>query len=289
MEHLNNMKRICVLSTDANPGYWFYLPIVAYYWQKFGWEVRCFMTRNVEGECLDMILKTCNDAKLEFICHTIPDIEGVRPNTLAQTVRHFVADVLPRDAYWQVQDIDLIPLKPWEPDLNARTVWGFPEMTGGTFVPVHYTGMTGDKWYDLMGCTGDLKADMERELKRNGRAYKEKWEDYWDTDWDILTQKILPRRDEFTWVPRGMVSLGRHTVPRGRVDRSSIEVGNDNSYSWGATRNQAELIDCHCENHNPSSPEKWKNIKSLLMQVFKEVPAWMDVHATEHYKKYGVH
>lgn len=249
------------------------------------------MTRNVEGECLDMILKTCNDAKLEFICHTIPDIEGVRPNTLAQTVRHFVADVLPRDAYWQVQDIDLIPLKPWEPDLNARTVWGFPEMTGGTFVPVHYTGMTGDKWYDLMGCTGDLKADMERELKRNGRAYKEKWEDYWDTDWDILTQKILPRRKEFTWVERGMVSCGRFTVPKGRIDRCSIEVDPvTNAYSWGATKEQYKKIwvDAHCENHNPSSPEKWKMIRSLLEEVFGEVPEWMDTHAKNHYEKYGV-
>jgi len=182
MEHLNNMKRICVLSTDNNPGYHFYVPIVEHYWNKLGWEVALFKTSDVGDVGVRL------DNTIEYI---IPNIDGVRSNTLAQTVRHFVADVLPRDAYWQVQDIDLIPLKPWEPDLNARTVWGFPEMTGGTFVPVHYTGMTGDKWYDLMGCTGDLKADMEREMKRNGRAYKEKWEDYWDTDWDILTQKVL--------------------------------------------------------------------------------------------------
>jgi len=266
------MQRIVVLSTDNSPGYFFYLPIVEYYWNKFGWDVVVFATEDMT-HAKDNITHYSYDTGLTRNPYTetyeIPSIEGVRPGTCAQTVRHFVADVLPRDAYWMVQDIDLIPLKPWEPDLNARTVWGFPEMTGGTFVPVHYTGMTGDKWYELMGCTGDLKADMEREMKRNGRAYKEKWEDYWDTDWDILTQKILPRKNEFTWVPRGMVSIGRHTVPKGRVDRSSIVVNPvTHVYSWGETRNQPELIDCHCENNNPSSPEKWANIKDLLIQVF---------------------
>ena len=279
------MNRIVVLSTDNHPGYFFYLPIVEYYWNKFGWDVAVFFPEHMPQELFNPFY--CGKNSKVYIT---PDIEGVRPGTCAQTVRHFVADVLPRDAYWMVQDIDLIPLRAWDPDPNARTVWGYPEMTGGQFVPVHYTGMTGDKWYDLMGCTGDLKADMEREMKRNGRAYKEKWEDYWDTDWDILTQKVLPRRNEFTWVPRGMVSLGRHTVPKGRVDRSSIIVDPvTNEYSWGETRNQPELIDAHCENNNPSSPEKWANIKSLLMQVFGEVPNWMDEHTKSHFEKYGVH
>jgi len=278
------MQRIVVLSTDNHPGYFFYLPIVAHYWQHFGWEIAIFETQGIPY--YDYI----QNARY----YPIPEIEGVRPGTCAQTVRHFVADVLPRDAYWMVQDIDLIPLKPWEPDLNARTVWGFPEMTGGTFVPVHYTGMTGDKWYELMGCTGDLKADMEREMKRNGRAYakQEDWEIWWNTDWDILTQKIIPRKNEFTWVPRGMVSCGRFTVPKGRIDRCSIEVDPEtNAYSWGATKEQYKKIwtDAHCENHNPSSPEKWKMIRGLLVEVFGEVPSWMDEHATNHYSKYGVH
>jgi len=272
------MQRIVVLSTDNNPDYFFYLPIVSYYWKKFGWDVVAFITT-------DMIVDEYFAQNIQF--HPIPQIEGVRPGTCAQTVRHFVADVLPRDAYWMVQDIDLIPLNPWNPNLDARTVWGYPEMTGGSFVPVHYTGMTGDKWYELMDCTGDLKADMEREMKANGRAYKEKWEDYWDTDWDILTKKVLTKKVQFNFVPRGMVQCGKFKIPRGRVDRCSIKVAQDGSYSWGETLNQPELIDANCENQNPSSPEKWKMIRALLMQVFVAVPEWMDSHVIQHHAKYG--
>ncbi len=270
------MQRIVVLSTDNNPNYFYYLPIVAYYWQKFGWEVHAFVTEDYAEDWLPGIYY-----------HKIPQIENVRPGTCAQTVRHFAADVLPLNAYIMVNDIDLIPLKPYDPDTNAKTIYGW-ELTGKSFIPVHYTGMMGFDWYKIMDCTGDLKADMEREMKANGRAYKEKWEDYWDTDWDILTKKVLANHSSFRFVERGMVQLGKHKLPKGRVDRSTIEVAKDGSYSWGVSLNQPDLIDCHCENNNPASPEKWAMIKSLLLQVFGEVPLWMDEYTKEFYAKYGI-
>ena len=274
------MKRIAVLSTNGNPDYAFYLPIVTWLWNKFGWEVAVFYTSDAKQMITDW------NAKSTVYTYQIPDIDGVRTGSLAQVVRHFVSNVLPKDAYTMVQDIDLLPLKPYEPDLEKMTIWGW-DLTGYSFIPVHYTGMRGDKWYEFMGCTGDLKADMEREMKANGRAYQEKWEDYWDADWDILTQKVLKNKDKFTFIDRGMVTLGQHATPKGRVDRYSIVVGKDGSYSWGVTLNQPDLIDAHCENHNPSSPEKWANIRALLVQVFGEIPDWMDNYVIEHHKKYG--
>ena len=271
------MKRIAVLSTNNNPDYYFYFPIVEWLWNKFGWEVALFHT----SDCKDITIKS--PTTRAFV---IPDIDGVRTGSLAQVVRHFTSDVLEKDAYIMVQDIDLLPLKEYNPDLNISTIWGW-DLTGYSFIPVHYTGMTGDKWYDFMDCTGDLKADMEREMIANGRAYQQKWEDYWDADWDILTKKVLANKDKFTFIDRGMVRLAEHSTPRGRVDRYSIVVGKDGSYSWGATLNQPELIDAHCENHNPASPEKWANIRALLIQVFGEIPDWMDSYVIEHHKKYG--
>lgn len=271
------MKKIAVLSTNENPDYHFYAPIVTWAWNKFGWEVALFHTNEA-----DVTMAT----GLNFKSYGIPSIPGVRPGTCAQVVRHFVSNVLPKDAYIMVQDIDLIPLKPYEPDYNARTIYGW-ELTGNSFIPVHYTGMTGDKWYDFMGCTGDLAADMEREMKANGRAYKEKWEDYWDADWDILTKKVLAQKDKFTFVERGMVDLGKYRTPKGRVDRCSIEVAPDGSYSWGYTADQKDLIDMHCENNNPSSPEKWKMIREVLEKTFGELPAWMDEYVKSHHAKYG--
>lgn len=273
-------KKICVLSSNAHSGYLFYFPIVEWIWHKYGWDVALFVTDDVKD-----IRSYSTLGNTER--HVIPSIPNVRTNTLAQTVRHFTANVLPKDAYIMVQDIDLLPLSNWwNPPLDRPSVSGYPEMTGGAFVPVHYTGMTGAQWFDIMGCTGNLAADMEREMKANGRAYGAEWEQYWDTDWDILTHKLLARKDDINWVSRGMVN----GLPYGRVDRSTIVVGADGSYSWGASLNIPEKLDCHCESNNSSAPEKWKNIRELLLQFHPDFPVeWFDEHANAHYEKYGVH
>lgn len=269
------MRRLVVLSCNNSPHYFFYAPIVGWAWEKLGWDVCLFITKDAEYNVM-----------FRHDTYIIPDIEGVRSNTLAQTVRHFVADVLPKEDYWQVQDIDLIPLAPWEPDLNKRTIYGW-ELTGHSFIPVHYTGMTGDKWYELMDCTGDLKADMEREMKANGRAYSEKWEEYWDTDWDILTQKVLKQKEKFEFIPRRMLTLGEYHTAEGRIDRCSIKVNKETGeYSWGYTLNQSRYIDMHCENNFPADPDKWKMIREVLVKVFGEIPAWMDDYVLQHHLKY---
>jgi len=290
---MSDVQRIAVISSDNNSNYFYYLPIVAYYWNKFGWDVHAFVTDDYPKP----------DKDYGVIYHRIPLIENVRPGTCAQTVRHFAANVLPKDSYIMVQDIDLIPLKPYDPDLTKKTIYGW-ELTGHSFIPVHYTGMMQKDWMEVMDCTGDLKADMEREIKANGRAYGEKWEEYWDTDWDILTTKVKAKaqikpnecqpgyhhkeRNGFRFVERGMVQVGKYKLPKGRVDRASIEVAKDGSYSWGASLNQPDLIDCHCENNNPASPEKWAMIRSLLVQVFGDVPKWMDEYTKEFHAKYGI-
>lgn len=271
------MKKIAVLSTNNNPHYFFYLPIVEWLWNKFGWEVAVFHT----DDLAEVTARNLSSTSL----HVIPNIDGVRTGTLAQVVRHFVSDVLPKDAYIMVQDIDLLPLKPYEPDYTKRTIYGW-ELTGRSFIPVHYTGMMGSEWYDVMGCTGDLKADMEREMKANGRAYGEKWEEYWDADWDILSHKVLAQKNKFTFVDRGMVQLGKYQTAKGRIDRASIEVSPDGKYSWGYTLNQSDYIDMHCENNYPASPEKWAMIRDVLIKVFGEIPLWLDDYVMNHHLKY---
>lgn len=270
-ENNSMTQRIAVISTNENMDYAFYLPIVEWAWNRLGWDVAVFTNAD---------LKEASPRNPETKIYPIPEIENVRSGTLAQTVRHFVSDVLPKDAYIMVQDIDLIPLRPWNPDLDERTIWGW-ELTGKSFIPVHYTGMTGDKWYDLMDCTGDLKADMERELKANGRAYQPNWEQYWDTDWDILTQKVLKDKSKFTFIERGLVN----GLPKGRIDRAAIKVDPvTHEYSWND--NIPEKWDIHCESNNPASSEKWKMIKRSIESVLGSVPDWMDSYVEDFYSKY---
>ena len=269
------VKRIAVISTSNHPDYFFYVPIVTWVWNKFGWDVALFVTQ-------DCMISTLFYPEGEFkaTMYGIPDVEGVRPGTCAQTVRHFVADVLPQDAYIMVQDIDLIPLKNfWNPDVEKKTIYGW-ELTGKSFIPVHYTGMLGKYWYEIMGCTGDLKADMERAMKENGRAYakQEDWESWWNTDWDILTQKFKKHGlDKFTFVPRELIKLAKDPTPYGRIDR----------YDFKSTMAQEEWLDFHGENNNSAAPEKWQFLKTILERCFGELPSWMDEHAKNHYAKYG--
>ena len=266
------MNRIAVISTNNNPDYAFYIPIVTWVWNKFGWDVALFITK----DCYDKVLFP--DAEFKVSLHGIPEVDGVRPGTCAQTVRHFVANVLPKDSYIMVQDIDLIPLKNfWNPDPLKKTIYGW-ELTGKSFIPVHYTGMLGNYWYEIMSCTGDLKADMEREFKANGRAYGKDWETYWDTDWDILTQKFKAHGlENFTFIERGLVQLAKDATPKGRIDR----------YDFEATMKQDEFLDAHLSNHNPSAPEKVSFLKTILERSFGELPSWFDEHVNQHHAKYG--
>jgi len=266
-------RKIAVLSTNNNPDYFYYAPIVEWIWNKFGWEVALFKTSDVG----DVGMRSSTTKE-----YVIPNIEEVETHTLAQVVRHFASDVLPKDAYIMVQDIDLLPLQDfWQPDLDKMTIYGW-ETTGYSFIPVHYTGMMGDKWYSVMDCTGDLKADMEREMKANGRAYETVWEKRWDADWDILTTKVLARKNDFTFINRPLVN----GLPYGRIDRSTIMVNPENfEYSWKT--DYPETFDCHCENHNPSSPEKWKMVGGLLEKIYGELPQWINEHVKEHHAKYG--
>jgi len=98
--------------------------------------------------------------------------------------------------------------------------------------------------------------------------------------------KVLAQKQRFNFVERGMVQVGKYKLPKGRVDRASIKVAPDGSYSWGESLNQPDLIDMHCENNWPSSPEKWKMISDTLTEVFGSVPEWMHSYTEEFHKKY---
>lgn len=277
------MQKIAVLSINNNKDYQFYLPLAIHYWNYWGWDVAVFYTMDCEVPFIQELCKRSESTKM----YSIPNIDGVRSGTLAQVVRHFASNVLPDGSLIQVQDIDLIPLKGWNPDPSQRTIWGW-ELTGKSFIPVHYTTMSKEDWFSIMDCTGDLKADMERELKANGRAYSQTWGDengvkgFWDADWDILTTKVLAQKDKFTFIERGLVN----GLPKGRIDRSAIKVDPVTfEYSWND--NIPDPIDIHCESNNPASPDKWKMIKRSIENVLGPVPEWMDSYVDEFYKKYG--
>lgn len=272
------MKRLAILATNNSPDYFFYFPIIENIWKRLNWDCVLFYTHDCEVE---QIKSLCREETTQI--YQIPEIPDVLTQTLAQTVRHFAADVLNPDDYGMVQDIDLIPLREWEPDLSKNTVWGYPELTGHKYIPVHYTGLPMKNWFSIMGCTGDLKADMEREMRRNGSAYSDNEDVRWNCDWSILTEKVLAQKEKFTFIERGM----ENGLPKGRIDRSTIKVNPETfEYTWNTE--VGEKIDCHCENSNSAAPQKWAMIRKLLVEVFGGVPDWADEYVANFHAKYGI-
>lgn len=260
------MERIVVIVSDNNPSYKFYIPIVEWVWKRLGWNMALFVSDDCEGY-------TIKEETTKVF--TAPKVAVIKPVLNVAAVRLFVSNVLPKDALIQINDTDIIPLKEWNPNPNEKTIYGW-ELTGNSFIPMHYTTMLGSSWYELMGCTGDMHEDMEREMKRNGRAYSEDWETYWNTDWDILTDKVKPRIGEFTFVNRGMIQLAKDSTAKGRVDR----------YDYTKTLQQPDLIDIHCYNGGVTRPENVDVIKDLLIKTYGEAPEWFDSYVNEFHEKF---
>lgn len=260
------MERIVVIVSDNNPSYKFYIPIVEWVWNRLGWNMALFLS----DDCIGYTVKEPTTQ-----IHIAPKVAVVKPVLNVAAVRLFVSNVLPKDALIQINDTDIIPLKEWNPDPAQKTIYGW-ELTGNSFIPMHYTTMLGSSWYELMECTGDIHADMEREMKRNGRAYSEDWETYWNTDWDILSDKVKPRIGEFTFVHRGMVNLAKDSTAAGRVDR----------YDYAKTLQQSPLIDIHCYNGGVTRDENIAVIKDCLLNAYGEYPEWLDDYVKEFHEKF---
>jgi hypothetical protein len=127
-----------------------------------------------------------------------------------------------------------------------------------------------------MGCTGNFKEDMEREVNITKHAFSDNWEQYWFADWDLFTKRCAFVKDDLTFIDRGMVHLAKDPTAKNRLDR----------YDMDKTRNQI-LLDCHADNNNPSAPYKWGKLRSAMVEYFGSIPEWMDIYVDDFFKKYG--
>lgn len=262
------MKRKVLIATNNNPDYFFYIPIVEWVWNILGWELILFKT----DDCNDVLV----NSETTDIC-IIPNIDNVRKSTLAQVVRFFATDVIKENCLLQIQDIDVIPLQNfWQPNENEISIYGW-DTTGYGFIPIHYATMQRDEWYNMMECTGNLVADMEREMKTNERAYSGEWERYWFTDWDIFTNKCNKVKDKIKFTDRGMVHVAKDPTALGRVDR----------YDYSKTLHQKNLIDIHAYNGGVSRPENTDIIKHCLIKAYGKYPEWYDSYVKDFRYKYS--
>lgn len=245
------MKRYVILSTNANPDYYFFAPYAEKAWNKLGWDVCIMLTHDVNPN--DILTENKNTILVQ-----VPKVEGLRVETVAQASRLYAANYLNLDALLMTCDMDLIPLRDyWKPDPGAITVYGF-DLTWRKYIPMGYVAMSGHKWKEKMMCTYDTAADMLRDANETKIAFSDDWNTYWNFDWDLLTKRLMPFKNEITFIDRGQVNIAGATLAKGRVDR----------YNWQETMKQAEWIDAHCHNNNVKDPGKMEDFLSVFEKVY---------------------
>lgn len=237
------MKKYIVVSSNNNPDYYHYAKYLERAWNKLGWNLCVMITADVNP--LDLEL-----SNPESIYIQLPEIPGLRKETVAQASRLYAANYLPLDALIMTSDMDLLPLSDyWHPSPDAITVYGH-DLTDYTYIPMGYVVMLGSKWKQVMNLSYNTTEDLLRDCQEFGSAFSDQWEKWWNVDWEILTARLKRFTNEITFVKRGR---GHSSFAYGRVDRGDGMVVPDEI-----------LIDAHCENNNSQHPEKLAKFLNLF-------------------------
>jgi hypothetical protein len=239
------MEKFVVVSTNNNLDYYGYSKYIKHAWNTLGWKLCTMITDDVDVNLIhsDVII-------------TIPRIEGIRQETIAQASRLYAANYFDGDVYLMVSDMDLLPLSNyWHPSMDCITSYGH-DLTDHTFIPMGYIGMPLMKWKEVMNLQGNTISEFERDAKWLGTPYKPDWESWWNYDWDLLTKRLASH--PVTHIKRGRQQGSCFAL--GRVDRGQ-----------GMVKPEGQLIDAHLENHNIHHPEKWAKFIELFNSVYGEI------------------
>lgn len=240
-------KRYVVISSNNNPDYEFYVPIVMWAWQQLGWGV--------------INLKPF-------------DLPPYKEETITQCIRLYTAILkdlngvpLEKDDILMTSDADMIPLSAyWNPDPAEITTYG-RDLTDYHF-PMCYIAMTKHRWGKVMNLnSNNIRELMVRDLQ-NTNALSEDRVKAWVTDQDIITDRL----NKFSH-PRTDVSRGtdpKTGYPIGRVDRST-----------NCKLPNGQLIDFHAPRKGWEHADK---IKEVLTLAFGELPKEFDEHVKKYHE-----
>jgi len=237
------MERIVIVSTNNNPDYYFYSPYIKKAWNSLGWKVCVMIAGDVSSK----------DIFADYEIR-VPNIEGLRSETLAQASRLYAANYFNDNQILMTSDMDLLPLKNyWNPDHDKITNYGH-DLTDYTFLPMGYTAMNVENWKKVMKLNGsDSWKRLEEDAKELGDPYKPDWETWWNFDWKLLTMRL--KDFDVTKILRGRRPGSCFAL--GRIDRGdSMQIPNET------------LIDAHCENNNVQHPEKLAKFLSIFETVY---------------------
>lgn len=243
------MDRLISIGVNNNPKYLYYIPLVKWCWEQFGWETFVFFVGN-NNKCSDYVERVING--YGYYIHE----SQYKSETVAQCSRMYVASVYPEDAFFMLSDADILPLVSyWQPYFDQITCYG-RDLSDEHF-PMCFVAMDSKRWKSVMDIQIDNSID---DMFRHIALYQPKAKNIWTLDQNILTDRLNKRKDKVL-IDRGIDPITHY--PIGRVDRSS----------W--TLKHRHLIDCHAPHDILTNDSSFHKVMELLHTVWpKEDFKW---------------
>lgn len=234
------MDRIISVSSNNNPTYLYYLPLVKWAWEQFGWET--FITYVGEETKVSKFVESVIDPIDGFDWYIRSD--KYPSATIAQVSRMYASSQWPDDHLMMLSDSDMIPLSSyWEPYENVITCYG--RNLSDEHQPICYVAMNKKLWAEVMNYDGiGMWTDLE--------IWYNKSENKWCTDQNLLTAKIKP----FQRIEVHRDIDHKTNYPSGRIDRSS----------WSL--NHKKMIDCHAPHDILTNEKSFHKVMEMLHTIF---------------------
>lgn len=241
--------RYVILSTNENPEYLYYLPLVAWAWERLGWTPILFYT----GDC--KFVKSKVPVELKF---KIEAIDGYRSDTIAQVSRLYGGTLsFMGDPIIMTGDIDMMPLSNyWNPKDGDITLYGH-DLTDFNHYPICYIAMNATRWTEVMGTPG---FNTEKWIKRDLDSYPQAKESFdslrrWVVDQDMITERLNAVQFKKEHVSRGVLPNG---YAFGRVDRSAWHL------------NHPVFIDCHLPRSMYVMDTNFRLVLDMLQMIWPQ-------------------
>lgn len=259
------MKKYVVLGVNENTKYMYYLPIVNWAWQNFGWKVILFYAGQHPNKFHEVIKKANKDNNNPWQIKSVPQIDGYKSETLAQVSRLYGADLVDDDSYLMTSDVDMLPL-----NNNIFHYEGHRVLTIGRDLtdyhyPICYIGGRAHVWRKFMNVNGTV---IETLLKRDLRQQK----NMWGLDQDIVTEKLLAY---------GIENI--HHVNRGTDTRTGYPIGRVDRSHW--TLDHKIFVDAHLPHDVLTNDKSFHNVMQLLHTIWPKQDWKWFLEYTKNFKK----
>jgi hypothetical protein len=277
LQEKNTFSNKAIISTDSDPYYYFFLPLVALMWTKMKYQANIFLVgeekywlNGYRKFIIDETLK--NGGNVHLIDTGSKErkqiLKGYGDGVIAQVSRFlpFQMKGIKNTDYCLTSDIDMIPLdKDWfyqggrsKPDIFYANGYNH------TRYAVCYLGMKSEVWKQVVSIKDEniyqtinkmLVGLPRNSSKRREWGYDETWLykkirkfPQYPHSFNMIDRRIY-RNPRFKHGMHGTPEL----LPEGRLDRSN----------WNFNEDTVGLIDAHCKRPG-FSPANWPEIKKLM-------------------------